>query len=108
MPAENPRKRRDALSQFCFWLHVAFLIFIVLGWTIPARPVLIVYLVFLPLLVLHWKLNRDACILNNMESWLRYRSWRAPDRNPEEGAWLRTLIGNLTGIALTARGAWTR
>ena len=62
---------------------------------------LIVYLVFLPAMVLHWKLNAGACVLNNLENWLRYRRWRAPERNPEEGAWLRTLIAILTGIALT-------
>ena len=64
---------------------------------------LIAYLVFLPAMVLHWKLNGGACVLNNLENWLRYRRWRAPERNPEEGAWLRTLIANLTGIALTRR-----
>ena len=94
-------QRRDGLGQFCFWLHIGFLLFIVAGWAIPVRAVLLVYLAFLPVLVLHWKLNRGACVLNNAENWLRHRRWRAPDRNPEEGAWLRTLIRNLTGIALT-------
>ena len=92
---------RDGLGNFCFYLHLVFLAFITLGWTIPSRAVLIAYLVFLPAVILHWKLNSDACILNNMENWLRYRRWQAPERNPEEGAWLRTLIANLTGIALT-------
>jgi hypothetical protein len=101
MPAQKPSMRRDTLGQFCFWLHIAFLLFIVAGWAIPLRAALVVYMVFLPLLVLHWKLNRDACILNNLENWLRHRVWRAPERNPEEGAWLRTLIQSLTGIALT-------
>jgi hypothetical protein len=68
---------------------------------LPSHGVLIFYLVFLPLVILHWKLNDNACALNNLENWLRYRRWRAPDRNPEEGAWLRTLIGSLTGIVLT-------
>ena len=92
---------RDGLGNFCFYLHLVFLAFIILGWSIPSRGVLIAYLVFLPAVVLHWKLNADACILSNLENWLRYRRWRAPERNPEEGAWLRTLIARLTGIALT-------
>ena len=99
------RLRRDGLGQFCFWLHVAMLLFIVAGWLLPVRALLIGYLVFLPLVMAHWKLNRDACVLNNIETWLRHRRWRAPDKNPEEGAWLRTLIQrDLTGIALTRRG----
>ena len=52
-------------------------------------------------MVLHWKLNRDACILNNLENWLRHRRWRAPETNREEGAWLRTLLADATGISLT-------
>ena len=95
------KARRDALGHFCFFLHLAILAFIVLGWAIPWRGVLIFYLFFLPGVILHWKLNGNACALNNLESWLRYRRWRAPERNPEEGAWLRTLIGSLTGIVLT-------
>ena len=92
---------RDGLGNFCFYLHLVFLAFITLGWMIPARAMLVAYLVFLPVVVLHWKLNGGACALNNIENWLRYRRWRAPERNPEEGAWLRTLIKSLTGVALT-------
>ena len=102
MAASN-RPRRDALGNFCFTLHLAILAFITLGWTIPARAGLIFYLVFLPATVLHWKLNAGACVLNNLENWLRYRVWRAPERNPEEGAWLRTLIRSRTGVALSPR-----
>ena len=38
-------------------------------------------------------------MLNNVESWLRYGTWRS-EQNAEEGAWLMTLIRNVTGIAL--------
>ena len=95
------RPGRDALGNFCFYLHLLVLTVIVLGWSAPWRGFLIFYLIFIPATVLHWKFNSDACVLNNMENWLRYRIWRAPDRNPEEGAWLRTLIKSWTGIALT-------
>jgi hypothetical protein len=94
---------RDALGNFCFTLHLLILAVIVLGWLAPWRGFLSFYLIFIPATVLHWKFNHDACILNNIESWLRYRRWRAPDRNPEEGAWLRTLVGSWTGIALSRR-----
>ena len=93
--------KRDALGWTCFLIHLAVLVGVVLGWLFPARPWLILYLIFLPLMVIHWKLNRDACILNNLENWLRHRRWRAPESNREEGAWLRTLIGDVTGIRLT-------
>jgi hypothetical protein len=40
-------------------------------------------------------------VLNNLENWLRYRRWRAPERNAEEGAWLRSLFTRLTGRPAT-------
>src|ERR1700733_13094358 len=95
--------RRDALGQTCFLVHILVLIVIVLGWAWPEPHWLIAYLIFLPAMFLHWKLNRDACILNNLENWLRHRRWRAPETNREEGAWLRTLLADATGIRL-ARG----
>jgi hypothetical protein len=73
----------------------------VLGWTVPSRGWLLFYLTFLPAMILHWKLNRDACILNNLENWLRIRRWRAQGTNREEGAWLRTLLADATGIVLS-------
>jgi hypothetical protein len=93
--------RRDGLGRFCFWLHVIVLLFIMGGWALPVRGGLIAYLVFLPLVMAHWLFNRGACALNNLENWLRHGRWRAPETNPEEGAWLRTLIANQTGIVLT-------
>ena len=92
---------RDGLGQACFWFHIVVLVLIVAGWALPARPALLAYLVFLPLVVGQWRVNRGACILNNLENWLRHGRWRAPEQNEEEGAWLRTLIRRQTGIALT-------
>ena len=92
---------RDALGQACFWLHIVVLIFILAGWALPFRALVILYLIFLPLVVGQWRVNRGACILNNLENWLRHGRWRAPEHNEEEGAWLRTLIRRQTGLALT-------
>jgi hypothetical protein len=93
--------RRDALGQTCFLVHILILMVVALGWLLPARGWLIAYLIFLPAMFLHWKLNRDACILNNLENWLRHHRWRAPETNREEGAWLRMLLADATGIAWT-------
>lgn len=88
---------RDGLGQACFWLHIAVLIYIVGGWALPQRQALYVYLGFLPLMVLHWRLNGNSCILNNLESWLRSGRWRDPG-NREEGQWLLTLVKGVTGL----------
>jgi hypothetical protein len=92
---------RDALSRACHLIHIAVLVVVSLGWIWPNPVWLIAYLIFLPAMFLHWKLNGDACILNNLENWLRLRRWRAPETNREEGQWLRTLLADATGLNWT-------
>ena len=94
---------RDALGHFCFWMHFAVMAYIVLGWLVPWRPALLLYLIFIPAVYAQWQLNKDTCILNNIEGWLRTGRWYNKHINPEEGAWLLTLIKNVTGIEVTAR-----
>lgn len=63
-----------------------------LGWAIPVKAVLIAYLVFLPALAVQWRLNRDSCLLDNLESWLKHGRFRAGAANPNEGAFLANLV----------------
>jgi hypothetical protein len=95
---DNKAQERDGLGQACFWLHIAILLYIVTGWLL--RPTLIFYLVLLPAVVLHWRFNSNACILNNLENLIRSGRWRDPE-NREEGVWLQTLIRNATGASLS-------
>lgn len=90
---------RDLLGNFCFYLHFAVMIYIVLGWAVPFAPALMFYLGFLPAVAVQWQFNKNSCVLNNIESLIRYGNWRDP-HNKEEGAWLQTLIHNATGILL--------
>src|SRR6476661_6264400 len=94
--------RRDALGQVCFVVHFLPLIYVVTGWLAPWRAALIVYLVFVPGMFLQWRLNKDSCVLNNIESLIRIGRWRNP-ANREEGAWLRTLVNDRTGWDLSRR-----
>ncbi|HUO93416.1 MAG TPA: hypothetical protein VMU22_10865 [Rhizomicrobium sp.] len=99
---QQPAKR-DLLGSVCFYLHFAVMLTIVGGWLMPWRPALMVYLVFIPGVWLQWLLNKDTCILNNTETWLRTGTWRNKSVNPEEGAWLLTLINSATGFGFSAR-----
>jgi hypothetical protein len=93
------KRSRDALGQFCFVLHLAIMIFIVSGWALPQRGVLVSYLVFLPAVVVQWQFNKSSCVLNNVESLLRTGRWRDAG-NPEEGAWFQGLVLSVLGIEL--------
>ena len=92
---------RDLLGNFCFYLHFAVMIYILIGWGVPLRPALIFYLAFLPAVAIQWQFNKNSCVLNNIESLIRSGQWRDPN-NKEEGAWLQTLVHNATGVLLNA------
>jgi hypothetical protein len=91
---------RDLLGNVCFYFHFAVMLYIVLGWLAPLRGALVFYLVFVPGVALQWQFNKNACVLNNLESWLRTGSWRDPN-NREEGQWLLTLVRDVTGLRFT-------
>ncbi len=92
---------RDALGNFCFYLHFAVMIYIVLGWAVPLHGALYFYLGFLPAVATQWQFNKNSCVLNNMESLIRTGQWRDP-HNKEEGAWLLTLATSLFGYPFKA------
>ena len=93
-------RERDDLATVFLTLHIVVLVYILIGWALPVGVGL--YIVFLPLMVLHWPLNRNSCALNNLESLIRTGHWRDP-HNCEEGGWLKTLISGATGLELTSR-----
>jgi hypothetical protein len=93
------KRKRDALGQLCFALHLGIMLFITLGWAMPQSGVLIVYLVFLPAVVVQWQFNKNSCVLNNLESLLRTGRWRDAG-NPEEGAWFQGLVRSVLGLDL--------
>ena len=69
----------------------------------PGMAALVFYLFFVPAVALQWQFNANACVLNNLESWLRSGQWRDPS-NREEGAWLATLCRGLS--AAFGPGLW--
>ena len=97
----TPELERDVLGHVCFWLHFAVMLFILAGWAMPARDLLIFYEVFLPAVAVQWWFNKNSCVLNNLESKIRTGSWRSA-ANPEEGAWLLTLLQRWLGIPVTS------
>jgi hypothetical protein len=81
----------DGLRASWFAVHVAIILFAGTGWLIAWRPVLFVYLLLLPLIVLQWLLNGGASIINNFENLARTGRWN-DQNNPFEGAFFSTLL----------------
>ncbi len=93
--------KRDTLGHVCFYHHIAMMVYILGGWIVPWHPALIFYLVFVPSVIGQWRLNKNTCVLNNIESLLRTGKWR----NPEEPRGRRLAAHDdhrqPTGIAIT-------
>ena len=51
---------------------------------------------------LMWQVNEGSCVLNNIETLIRSGRWRNP-KSREEGAFIKTLIEDVTGLELTKR-----
>jgi hypothetical protein len=98
-PDMADREKRDALAIVFQALHIAILIYILTGWALPG---VVIYVIAVPLMGLHWPLNRNTCVINNLESLIRTGRWRDP-ANLEEGAWLRMLVKTRIGWDLSPR-----
>jgi hypothetical protein len=83
-------------------LHWIIVLYGVSGWLSPNEGWLIVYLVFVPIMVIHWRFNDNSCILNNIETWLLTGKWRNK-HNPEEGGFVHTTLLRVLGWAPSAR-----
>lgn len=88
---------RDGLGWSCHILHLAIMVYFVVGWLAPWRAALFFYMGFVPAVALQWQFNKNACVLNNIESLIRTGRWRDPSSR-EEGAWLATLAEDALGF----------
>ena len=89
--------QRDSLSYGLSALHLAVMVYVLVGWMSDSRIALLLYLLFLPALALQWLFNRGSSLLSNVESYLRTDHWRDP-RNQDEGALLQNLVASATGL----------
>jgi hypothetical protein len=98
----HTKSGRDALGWVCFILHLALVAFAAFGWLIPWPPLLMFYLIYIPAMALQWRFNAGSCVLNNIETLIRTGRWRNPG-NREEGAFIKTLVEDVTGFQPTKR-----
>lgn len=82
--------------------HWIIVIYILTGWLASSVQWLMVYLVFVPIIVIHWRLNDNSCIINNIETLLVTGKWRN-ENNPEEGGFVHATFLKVLGWAPPAR-----
>ena len=61
---------RLTLAKMVYFLHVGVVVFVTWAWVLPWPEVWWVGVIFIPLMLLHWK-TADVCILTTLEMKLR-------------------------------------
>jgi hypothetical protein len=84
--------------------HYAILGWGVTGWTFPAQGWLIAYLIAMPLIAVQWLVNRNTCVLNNLESWIATGRWRDAT-DAEQGGFIAGAFQRATGWRPSPRTA---
>lgn len=69
------------------FLHLAILLFVLLGWLAPWRNILLLHAAFVPLMILHWKTNNDTCCLTSVEQQLR-----GSHRENTAGSFIKSIL----------------
>ena len=88
--------QRERLADLVATIHTALIPYCLFGWVVPNALWLKVHAIFVPLMVAHWWVNRNVCILSNLETYLRHGQWwRTEDAN--QGGWVENQIQALTG-----------
>lgn len=93
---------RQAAVRVLQALHYAILAWGVVGWAIPSNGWLLAYLVAMPLIAVQWLVNRNTCVLNNLESWIATGRWRdATDAG--QGGFIAGVFQRVTGWRPSSR-----
>ena len=61
-----------------------------MGWAIPHRRVLKIYLYFVPIMIIQWWINSGTCVLTNIEYALK--GIEAP-KSEQQGAFIKKILG---------------
>lgn len=88
---------KTILIRLIQYIHMAVLIFVIAGALLPWREVWLVHLVFLPLMYLHWKTNRNRCVLTQIEAHLK------GEREVSESGFIKRVWTRMAGRAPSER-----
>ena len=82
------------MIKFLSALHLAIVLFVLFGFAFQSRSVLIFHLIFLPILILHWRTNAGVCYITQLQNKIE------PIVKPKEelkGGFSEAIIMKLTG-----------
>ena len=82
---------RHLLAEFLKISHLLIVAFVLFGWASPFFPLLAAHLIFVPLMILQWRLANDECLLTRWENRLRNK--------PPSEQFIRPILIQVFGAA---------
>ena len=79
----------EILARLVRLTHHLVYFFVLIGCFLPWRDALVVHAIFVPLMMIGWKVNNDTCFLTNLEHWLRGTS---ADHRAQEGEFIKSIL----------------
>ena len=71
------------------FIHYFIFFFVLIGWLFNNKIILISHLVFIPIMLLHWKLNNNTCFLTNLENSLKDKNSK---EEKTEGVFVKSIL----------------
>ncbi len=93
----TPRSR-EVVATGVWLVHLLLTIFMITVWMIPWKWAAWVGIFFLPLVVLHWKTNRNRCVLTLLEQRLREGNLSKLLPKAQEQLFIRELLRQIFGV----------
>lgn len=82
------------MIKFLSALHLAIVLFVLFGFLFHSRSVLIFHLVFLPILILHWRTNAGVCYITQLQNKIEPN---VKSKEELKGGFSEAIITKLTG-----------
>ena len=82
---------RGVVIFFLKILHVAAMLFLILGWLSPVEALLKFHVAFVFVVILQWRFNSGTCLLTNAENYVAGK--RSQVKSQQQGQFVKAVLG---------------
>jgi hypothetical protein len=87
------------MVRFINIAHWAILLFVLTAWLWPWQAAWWTHVLFVPIMILHWRTNRNRCFLSQLEERFRTKGTAAvADVEVQESHFIRSVIKKIFGV----------
>jgi hypothetical protein len=84
---------------FCIFIHKLIVFFLLFGWLLPIKYIHL-HIIAVPIILVHWQLNNNKCIVTEIEHYLRCEVDNLPYELAENSPDVNTHVDNRDDFVL--------